>query len=87
MSNFKSMNQATYSPMTTRYKTEGEKAGVKRRMAAMRKRKIDNGLKQYVFWLSEDGAQKVKRFIETLPENSKYAVTPPSQSGTEPKKS
>lgn len=52
--------------MTTRYKTEAEKAGVKRRMAALRKRKNDSGLRQYVFWLSADDAEKVKGFIEEL---------------------
>lgn len=52
--------------MTTRYKTEAEKAGVKRRMAALRKRKNEIGLRQYVFWLSADDAAKVKEFIEGL---------------------
>jgi coenzyme F420-reducing hydrogenase delta subunit len=56
--------------MTTRYKTEAEKAGVKRRMAALRKRKKEVGLRQYVFWLSEDDAEKVKEFIEGLEKKS-----------------
>lgn len=81
------MNQATYSPMTTRYKTEGEKAGVKRRMAAMRIRKIEAGLKQYVFWLTEEGAQKVKEFITTLPDNKQAEATKLLKSETEKEKS
>jgi len=52
--------------MTTRYKTDDEKAGVKRRMAALRKRKKESGLRQYVFWLSAEDAAKVKEFIEGL---------------------
>ncbi len=52
--------------MTTRYKTEAEKTGVKRRMAALRKRKNESGLRQYVFWLSAEDAEKVKEFIEEL---------------------
>ncbi len=54
------------STMTTRYKTEAEKAGVKRRMAALRKRKNESGLRQYAFWLSAEDAEKVKQFIEGL---------------------
>lgn len=52
--------------MTTRYKTEAEKAGVKRRMTALRKRKAEAGLRQYVYWLTEENAEKVKDFIEGL---------------------
>jgi hypothetical protein len=52
--------------MTTRYKTEAEKAGVKRRMTALRKRKSDAGLRQYVYWLTEENAEKVKVFIVGL---------------------
>lgn len=52
--------------MTTRYKTEAEKAGIKRRMAALRERKKGAGLRQYVFWLSADDAEKVKEFIAEL---------------------
>jgi coenzyme F420-reducing hydrogenase delta subunit len=55
--------------MTTRYITEAEKAGVKRRMAALRKRKMEDGLRQYVFWLSADDAKKVKEYIEELEKN------------------
>jgi len=52
--------------MTTRYKTDAEKAGVKKRMAALRKRKAEAGLKQYVFWLTQENADKVKAFIDGL---------------------
>ena len=52
--------------MTTRYKTDAEKAGIKRRMAALRERKKEAGLRQYVYWLSADDAEKVKEFIELL---------------------
>jgi len=52
--------------MTTRYKTDGEKEGVKRRVVAVRKRKNEAGLKQHVFWLGDDEFEKVKNFIAGL---------------------
>lgn len=52
--------------MTTRYKTEAEKAGVQRRMAALRKRKREAGLNQRFFWLTDEENKKVKDFIEEL---------------------
>jgi hypothetical protein len=52
--------------MTTRYKTEGEKAGVRRRVAAVRKRKKEAGLTQHTFWLTDTEFEKVKEFIEGL---------------------
>lgn len=56
--------------MTTRYKTDAEKIGVKRRMAALRERKKKKGLKQYTFWLDITELEKVKEFIEVLRKNS-----------------
>lgn len=55
--------------MTTRYKTDAEKIGVKRRMAALRERKKKEGLKQYTFWLNITELEKVKEFIEVLREH------------------
>lgn len=55
--------------MTTRYITDAEKIGVKRRMAALRERKKKEGLKQYIFWLNITELEKVKEFIEVLREN------------------
>lgn len=56
--------------MTSRYKTEAEKAGLKRRMAALRERKKLAGLRQFVFWLTEDEIEKVKAFVEELRKES-----------------
>lgn len=56
--------------MTTRYITDAEKIGVKRRMAALRERKKKEGLKQYTFWLDITELEKVKEFIEVLRKNS-----------------
>lgn len=50
--------------MTTRYKTDAEKTGVKRRMAALRERKKEEGFQQVVFWLLDGEAEKVKAFLE-----------------------
>ncbi|MDA8119166.1 MAG: hypothetical protein M0Z85_03760 [Gammaproteobacteria bacterium] len=36
------------------------------RQAALRQRRAKEGLRQRVFWLTEDQAEKVKRFIERL---------------------
>lgn len=52
--------------MTSRYITDKEKIGVKRRMAALRERKKKEGLKQYTFWLNAIEIEKVKIFIEGL---------------------
>jgi len=52
--------------MTTRYITEAEKAGVKRRMAALRQRKREAGLNQRFFWLTDDENERVKDFIAEL---------------------
>ena len=56
--------------MTSRYITDAEKIGVKRRMAALRERKKKEGLKQYTFWLNITELEKVKEFIEVLRKNS-----------------
>ena len=56
--------------MTSRYITDAEKIGVKRRMAALRERKKKEGLKQYTFWLNITELEKVKEFIEGLRKNS-----------------
>lgn len=42
--------------MTTRYKTAGEKAGVKRRVKAFRERQKEAGLKERPFWLDDNEA-------------------------------
>lgn len=36
------------------------------RQAALRERRAKEGLRQRVFWLTDEQAQKVKRFIERL---------------------
>ena len=41
-------------------------ASGKDRQAALRQRRAKEGLRQRVFWLTDEQAEKVKRFIERL---------------------
>ncbi len=50
--------------MTTRYKTPGEKAGVKRRAAAWRERRRALGLKPREIWLTDDEARVLRRVVD-----------------------
>lgn len=50
--------------MTTRYKTEGEKAGVKRRMAEYRQRLREAGLKPREIWASDSEAVRLRSIAD-----------------------
>lgn len=49
--------------MTTRYKTEGEKEGVQRRMADYRKRLREAGLKPREVWTSDSEIVRMKSIL------------------------
>lgn len=49
--------------MSTRYKTDGEKAGVKRRSATYRQRLRDTGLKPREVWSSDAEIERVKALL------------------------
>lgn len=50
--------------MTTRYKTPGEKAGVKRRAAAWRERQRALGLKPREVWVSDQENERIRQLIQ-----------------------
>lgn len=49
--------------MTTRYITEGEKAGVKRRMAEWRARMREAGMKPREVWATDAEAAQIKAIL------------------------
>ncbi|MDE1943602.1 MAG: hypothetical protein KGI47_10740 [Betaproteobacteria bacterium] len=49
--------------MTTRYKTPGEIAGVKRRMAAWRERQRAAGLRERAMWLTDAETDRIRAIV------------------------
>ena len=47
-------------------RTQTDMASGKDRQQALRERRRAAGIRQYVFWLTSEQAEKVKRFIERL---------------------
>lgn len=68
------------SELGNRYKTEGEKAGTKRRMGTWRSRQRDMGRKPHEIWVTDDEFAKVKEFLEVFRLREK-AVAPPAATG------